>query len=208
MFAVDEDTHAASPQAALMSEYEQRAANDRPSNLDDQSKPGCPIMMQTSPGIKLLLQVPKVSVQVALPSLIRFFLAHFSDLPLLKAYLESLFGGVFYEEQLEMIRMIAEKMAKYLLLSGLDVEVNLNGKVVMLNGEIMVRMETPKDPSEDLLGSSSTTCAIDLRAQLSLKELLEDSQEIETYIKNSSGSNNASGSAATGTGAGEAEALS
>lgn len=68
-------------------EYES-ASFDHPTE-QSKNKPGCPIMMQTSPGIKLLVQVPKVSVNVALPSLVRFFLAHFVDLQLLKAYLES-----------------------------------------------------------------------------------------------------------------------
>lgn len=50
---------------------------------------GCPIMMQTAPGIKMLTQVPKADVSVNLPGLVRFTLAHFADLALLKDYLES-----------------------------------------------------------------------------------------------------------------------
>jgi hypothetical protein len=50
---------------------------------------GCPVMMQTAPGIKMLTQVPKADVKINLPGLVRFVLAHFTDLPLLKDYLES-----------------------------------------------------------------------------------------------------------------------
>ncbi len=49
---------------------------------------GVPIRVQTAPGIKLLIQVPKADVMVNLPSLLRFLLAHFADLLLLKSYLQ------------------------------------------------------------------------------------------------------------------------
>jgi hypothetical protein len=50
---------------------------------------GWPIFMQTAPGVKFLVKVPKTEVNVNIPSLFRFLLAHFADLPQLKAYLES-----------------------------------------------------------------------------------------------------------------------
>lgn len=49
---------------------------------------GVPVRVQTAPGIKLLVQVPKADVMVNLPSLLRFILAHFADLLLLKSYLQ------------------------------------------------------------------------------------------------------------------------
>jgi hypothetical protein len=115
---------------------------------------GVPIRVQTAPGIKLLVQVPKADVMVNLPSLLRFILAHFADLLLLKSYLQicklllsllllilcltfcSVFvascivvGGDFAEEHLLAVKMIMEKACKYLLLPGLDMTINLNGKV-------------------------------------------------------------------------------
>ena len=41
----------------------------------------------------------------------------------------AVFGGEFYEEQLAMIKMIVEKVTRYLLLPGLDIDININGKV-------------------------------------------------------------------------------
>lgn len=76
---------------------EQAASRERdggdPDEDDDlQAAPaeaGCPMMMQTAPGIKILTEVPKADVKINLPGLVRFTLAHFKDLPVLKEYLES-----------------------------------------------------------------------------------------------------------------------
>lgn len=56
---------------------------------------GWPIFMQTAPGVKFLVKVPKSEVNINLPSLFRFLLAHFTDLPQLRAYLESCKNGSF-----------------------------------------------------------------------------------------------------------------
>lgn len=70
-----------------------------------------------------------------------------------------------------------EKLGKYLLLPGLSLDVNINGKVVTSNGEIMVRVETPAE----LDSKANSTIVLD--AQVSLKEILEDVQEIESMLR-------------------------
>ena len=60
-----------------------------------------------------------------------------------------------------------------------------------LNNEIMIRIDTPKDDDPCNLSTratSRTENAVELRAQLSLKQVLEDSQEIDAYLKNTVGS--------------------
>jgi hypothetical protein len=49
---------------------------------------GCPVLMQTGPGIKVVAEVPKAQVVVNLPALVHFIEAHFDDIPLLKSFLE------------------------------------------------------------------------------------------------------------------------
>lgn len=44
----------------------------------------------------------------------------------------TVFGGEFFEEQLLVARKIIDTLAKYLLLPGLDIDVNINGKVCKL----------------------------------------------------------------------------
>jgi hypothetical protein len=126
-------------------------------------------------------------------------------------------GGEFFEEQLLTAKQIIDKLAKYLLLPGLDIEINLNGKIVAMGSEIMVRIETPEEITEQfmdrqqqqhsrnsadssqepsILPGDSPTCAIKFRAELNLQDLFNDSLDIESYVKKSQAP---SDSAATGT---------
>ena len=118
-----------------------------------QAEPGCPMFMQTAPGIKMLTQVPRAVVGIDLASLMRFILAHFADLHELKLYLESckgdrfcnfcfeisllVFGGEFFVEQLEMVEKILGKLVKYLLLPGVSMDININGKVSVLRDTVV-----------------------------------------------------------------------
>ena len=45
-------------------------------------------------------------------------------------------GGEFFEEQLVMVKKIITKISKYILLPGLDVDININGKVKESNNMI------------------------------------------------------------------------
>jgi hypothetical protein len=169
-------------------------------------KSGWPIFMQTAPGVKFLAKVPKSEVNVNMPSLFRFLLAHFTDLPQLKAYLESFVGGEFFEEHLLLVKFILEKISKYCLVPGLDLFLNLNGKVspspssppcpclthsaqiLSLNGEILVRVETsdlvnPLSAYNSKAVPAADPCAIKLKAQLSLREIIEDVNAIDKYFK-------------------------
>lgn len=80
-------------------------------------------------------------------------------------------------------------------------------QIVTANGEITIRVDTPKDfhdhesPPDSGPGNSKKmsspsneptySCAIELKAQISLKEIFEDSKEIEAYLaKNAPAGNN------------------
>ena len=119
----------------------------------------------------------------------------------------------FYIHHLALVKQIIEKVAKYLVLPGLDLDVNINGKIVTLNNEIMIRLETPEDfqmdsnkveggdfseqPSpasaSEVGGSSGSKreiyhekeqlSAITLRAEVNLADLLQDIVEVEGYVK-------------------------
>jgi hypothetical protein len=124
----------------------------------------------------------------------------------------------FYVHHLSLVKLIIEKMAKYLVLPGLDVDININGKIVTLNNEIMIRVETPEDfqmadpdPSETASTASGSfsggpggggggggggrernvhsyrekeaPSAITLRAEINLADLLQDTVDIESYLK-------------------------
>jgi hypothetical protein len=49
----------------------------------------------------------------------------------------------FPDEQLEMGKLILDKFAKYLLVPGLELDFNLNTKVVATGNDILVSLETP-----------------------------------------------------------------
>lgn len=104
-----------------------------------------------------------------------------------------------------MVKVIFEKLSKYVLLPGIDIEVNINGKVVALNGEIIVRVETPDDfqynvmygkggsrggdygaglrPPNTTNGGENVPCAINLRAEVNLQDVIDDCKEIENCMK-------------------------
>ena len=96
-----------------------------------------------------------------------------------------------------------------MVLPGLDIDLNINGKIIALNNEIMIRIETPEEfqlgpgysyspaaEGELKRGDSGRfaatqptpppqqqPCAIKLRAELSFTDLIDDSKDIDGYIK-------------------------
>mmetsp|Transcript_25262 Transcript_25262/g.22979 ORF Transcript_25262/g.22979 Transcript_25262/m.22979 type:complete len:444 (+) Transcript_25262:3-1334(+) len=172
---------------------------------------GCPILIQTGPGIKMLMQIPNGEVNIFLPGLVRFIRAHFNDPEALKAHLHISLGSDLFEEQLQIFKSILDRIAKYLLLPGLSFDMNINGKIVALNNEIMISIETPdyNDSEDPLMGSaakravklsnspknvsrslsfdskasSEPPCAIKIRVELNLMDLLEDTMAVEETMK-------------------------
>ena len=60
----------------------------------------------------------------------RFVKAHFADIPKLRLFLEKTLGGEFFDDQLAVGQIVLDRIAKYLLLSGLDIELSLTFKVL------------------------------------------------------------------------------
>lgn len=106
-------------------------------------------------------------------------------------------GLEFLDEHLLVFKMVLERMAKYLLLPVLTLDVNINGKLMALNGEIMILIETPQQPLSPMQrrtgdGQTAATsspsvkipdCAVELEAQISLRELLQDAIDIDNLIR-------------------------
>lgn len=115
---------------------------------------GVPLSVFTAPEIKLFTQIGSAEVLLHLPTLLRFVLAHFADLDLLRQYLESctsigfftylicitiyvtfcwfryeVTGLEFPEEHLHVFKLVLERMAKYLLLPVVQLDININAKV-------------------------------------------------------------------------------
>lgn len=108
-------------------------------------------------------------------------------------------GLEFLDEHLLVFKMVLERMAKYLLLPVLTLDVNINGKLMALNGEIMILIETPQQPLSPMQrrtndgqtaascspspGVKIPDCAVELEAQISLRELLQDAIDIDNLIR-------------------------
>jgi len=175
---------------------------------------GCPVYVQTAPHIKFLAQIPSAEVNINLYNLTKFISSHFTDIAAFKSYLELLFGGEFFEEQLIVGQIVLDRISKYILNPGLDLEINIDGKIVALGNEIMVRLETPqyivnlleglydtpnhnKNVNKNIfhhhfthkVGENNTPnlgsipCVLELKAELNLMDLLDDSLAIENSIK-------------------------
>lgn len=119
-------------------------------------------------------------------------------------------GMEFLDEHLLVFKMVLERMAKYLLLPVLTLDVNINGKLMALNGEIMILIETPQQPlspmnraPNDALSAASMPavsvpdCAIELEAQISLRELLQDAIDIDNLIRFGTGESSSSSTTAS-----------
>ena len=128
-------------------QQEEEGGLGRPHSSSSSSAPagdGCSVFLQTAPGIKFLAQVPKVLATVHMPALLDFLNNHFSDLAVLQEYLQNTLGGVFLIDHLEVGRIVLERVAKYLLLPGLEVDVNVQLKITAMNSELLVRILTPE----------------------------------------------------------------
>lgn len=200
---------------SLSTREEQVKVDDERSKSPALMAMGCPVFIQTAPHIKFLAQIPSAEVNINLHNLTKFLISHFTDIAALKSYLELLFGGEFFEEQLVVGQIVLDRISKYILNPGLDLEVNIDGKIVALANEIMVRLETPQyivnlieglydapnhnkyvfhnhfthKPNEKVAANNSVPylgsipCVLELKAELNLMDLLDDSLAIESSIK-------------------------
>ena len=115
-------------------------------------------------------------------------------------------GGEVFAEHLQVIKLILDRLAKYLLLPGLDFDININGKIVALNNEIMISIETPEFintsmSAEPIMMSSAAhrrpsillnqkavakpedICAMSFRAEINLIDILEDTLAVEQSLR-------------------------
>lgn len=157
---------------------------------------GCPISIQTGPGIRMLAQIPNAAVDLHLGGLTRFVLEHFEDLQLLKEYLEAVFGGEFHYEELNLTRLILQKLSKYVHMPDCSADINVNGKIVALEREILVRLETPIeviDARDSMRNGFSIgrpqrgpedTSAVKVMIDINIRDVFEDFCEILTYFRN------------------------
>ena len=156
---------------------------------------GCPILVKTAPNVKFLAQVPKAQVGINLPNLIEFAKAHFVDVLALKDFLELSLGGEFYEEQLLIGQVVIDRVSKYLLSKGVDIDLNINGKVIALGNEIMIRIEASNDDiinptnvlKKEAKNRPSEICAVKFKAAVYLMDLIEDGIEIDKVVKQAMG---------------------
>jgi len=153
---------------------------------------GCPILVKTAPNVKFLAQVPKAQVGINLPNLIEFAKAHFVDVLALKDFLELSLGGEFYEEQLLIGQVVIDRVSKYLLSKGVDIDLNINGKVIALGNEIMIRIEASNDDiinptKKETKTRQSEICAVKFKAAIYLMDLIEDGIEIDKVVKQAMG---------------------
>jgi hypothetical protein len=168
--------------------------NDNKETIESKET-GCPILVKTAPNVKFLAQVPKAHVGINLPNLIEFAKAHFVDVLALKDFLELSLGGEFYEEQLLIGQVVIDRISKYLINKGVDIDLNINGKVIALGNEIMIRIEASNDDiinpnnilKKDNKNRQSEICAVKFKAAVYLMDLIEDGIEIDKVVKQAMG---------------------
>lgn len=165
------------------------ASSNTRGSLKPTQQSGCPGLMQTGPGIKFLAEVANVDIAVNLTTFMRFARLNFDNMTELKIFLEKSVGAdIIGDEHLEVAKMFFERFEKYLLSDGLDLEVNLDGKMVAIQDEIMILLQTPHDAqgndgkSDDPRNSAST---VKLKFEIHLMDLLGDALAIEAAVMKS-----------------------
>jgi hypothetical protein len=169
---------------------------------------GCPVRIHTGNNIKMLIEEPKAEITIPLFHLLRVIATHFVDLKKLRKYLFDEFKIEFYEEYLVIGQVLLDRISKYILLPGLDININLYIGCVTAGDEVMVRLETPKaeevkdlSPNKKDIRSSLSTVpnkrmslsnlkaindsnyAIKFRFQLNLVDIINDINTINVAVE-------------------------
>ena len=105
-----------------------------------------PVKVDTAPGIKVIADVPKALLDVKMDNLMRYLKLHFDDLDALRVFLNRTYKGNYLYEQLMVGQLVLQRLKKYLLADGLEVDLNFDCKVVTPTSkdDIIVSVRTPK----------------------------------------------------------------
>jgi hypothetical protein len=137
--------------------------------------PGCPIMVQTSPHIKVLVQVPEVDVHVHLARLYRFIYAYIGDVSLLVATMGLVDPQEVMEvrQHVEFARFVLERLEKYLLVPHLTLSLHLGLKM---------NQRLDQDDVVFSLDDVGSVHAVDLTGRFNVFDLFKDTCDaLETF---------------------------
>jgi len=106
------------------------------------------IRIKTAPTVKCLLQVQKIDTTCSLTNLLRYLSAHVEDVDAFQQYLLNTFG-LNAEDEISLLKFFIETFSKYFLHPGVDISINIDGKILSLENEIFIRVETLQDFLQD-----------------------------------------------------------
>ncbi len=174
-----------------------------------EAKPGCPVFVQTSAGIKFKVNIPSIKLSAYIPGLFNFINYHFDNCPELKVFLEKFLNLSFLVEQLSATKSIISIIEKYLLNDTLSLQLNINGMIEVIEKEIIITVKTPApetanrhaDRSSMIMGKpgkptkrssvvfrptdlvENESSTLTFHYELNFLDLLEDISRIENYTK-------------------------
>jgi hypothetical protein len=106
------------------------------------------IRIKTAPTVKCLLQVQKIDTTCSLTNLLRYLSAHVEDVDSFQQYLLNTFG-INAGDEISFLKFFIETFSKYFLHTGVDISINIDGKILSLENEIFIRLETLQDFLQD-----------------------------------------------------------
>ena len=138
--------------------------------------PGCPIMVQTSPHIKVLVQVPDIELDIYLAHLFRFIYAYIGDVELLIKTL-----GLVEEQEVRETRQhvqfslfLLERLEKYVLIPHLNMSVNLSVKM---------NQRTDQDDVVFSMDDVGSLHAVELTGRFNVYDLFKDGWDTVEMLK-------------------------
>ena len=160
---------------------------------------GCPMILQTSDNIKALAQVPSVNIDVHVATALRFISNFFDDIDLLRRFLGVM--DIHLQEEIDeyifLVKVLVDRLGKYLLLPNLELDVNISAKIVATDEDIILSIQ-PNVPiaspekatlsamgnsAKDFSSSSGSDNVIQLFAKINVMDVVADYMAVANAMK-------------------------
>lgn len=151
--------------------------DDRSYKADIQpSGEACPLLMQTSDQVKLLVKSPAITSRILLEPLVRYLDYHFANVDMLLELLSQVSEDV--ESNMQIINfssLLVSLLKKYVKMPNLDMRLDISVNMISNAGDVIVCIENRQQDSSAMMA----------HAVANIAELVKDTSGLKTAFLNS-----------------------